>query len=62
MSDRRKVKNVNSHTKKVTEKLPILGGAEKKQKVEAYATIKGRKDNFPNKISGRLIKPSKFSV
>ena len=61
-SDRRKVNNMNSHAKRITEKLPISGRIEKLHETEAYITIKDHKEDFPNKISCRLINPSKSSI
>ena len=61
-SDRRKVNNVNSHAKRITEKLPISDRVEKLQEAEAYITVKDHKENFANKISCRLINPSKSSI
>ena len=58
-SDQRKVNNVNSHAKRITEKLPISDRIEKLQETEAYITIKEHNEDFPNKISCRLINPSK---
>ena len=61
-SDRRKVNNVNSHAKGITEKLPISDRMEKLQETEAYIIINDFKKDFPNKISCRLINPSKSSI
>ena len=59
-SDRRKVSNVNSHAKRVTEKLPTSDRIEKLQETESYITIKDHKEDFPNEILCRLINPLKF--
>ena len=44
-SDRRKVSNVNSHAKRITEKLPTSDRIEKLQETEAYITIKDHKED-----------------
>ena len=61
-SDRQKVNNVNSHAKRITEKLPISDRIEKLQEKEAYITMKDHKEDLPNKILCRLINPSKSSI
>ena len=61
-SDRRKVNNVNSHAKRITKKLPISDRIEKLHETEAYIAIKDHKGDFPNKISYRLLNPSKSSI
>ena len=61
-SDRQKVNNVKSHAKRITEKLRISDRIEKLQETKAYITIKDHKEDFPNKISCRLINPSKSSI
>ena len=57
-----RVYNINKNAKKITEKLPISDRIEKMQETKAYITIKDHKESFPNKISCRLINPSKSSV
>ena len=57
-SNRRRVNNVNSHGKRITEKLDRM---EKLQETVAYITIKNHKEDFPNKISCPLISSSKSS-
>ena len=53
---------LNKSTKKITKKLPISDRIEKMQETEAYISIKDHKESSPNKISCRLINPSKSSV
>ena len=45
--------------KKITEKLPKSGRLEKMQETQANATIKDHKEDFPQKISCRLVNSSK---
>ena len=53
---------MNSHAKRITEKLSIPDRIEKLHETEAYITIKDHKEDFPKKISCRLINPSKSSI
>ena len=57
-----KVRNINNKAKKIIENLPVADRINKLQEKEAYITIKDQKDDFPNKISCRLIKPCKSSI
>ena len=64
-SDRRKVNNMNSHAKEITEKLPISDRMEKLQETEAYIIINDFKKDFmpfnkPFKIKYRKNKQSYF--
>ena len=64
-SDRWNVNNVNSHAKRITENYPyqyMKYRIEKLQETEAFITIKDHKEDYPNKISCRLINPSKSSI
>ena len=61
-STRKKLFNINPTSKEITEKLPISDRIDKMQETEAYITIKDHKEDFPNKISCRLINPSKSST
>ena len=47
---------------KITEKLPISARIDKMQETEAYITIKDHKEDFPSKISYRLINPSESRI
>ena len=53
---------MNSHAKEITPKPPISDRIEGTEETEAYITIKEHKEDFPNKISCRLINPSKSSI
>ena len=44
------------------EKLLVSDRIEKMQETKAYVTVKGYKEDFLNKISCHLIKPSKSSI
>ena len=57
-----KLYNINKNAEKITEKLSILGRIEKMQETEAHITTKDYKETFFNKISCRLISPSKYSM
>ena len=61
-STRKKLFNISRNSKEITEKLPISDRIDKMQETEAYITIKDHKEDFPNKISCRLINPSKSSI
>ena len=57
-----KVRNINNKARKITENPPVTDRIDKLQEKEAYITIKDYKDDFPNKISCRLINPCKSSI
>ena len=57
-----KVRNTNNKAKKITENFPVADRIDKLQEKEAYITTKDHKDDFPNKISCRLINPCKSSI
>ena len=57
-----KVRNINNEAKQITRTLPIADRIEKLHETEAYITIKDHKDDFPNKVSCRLINPCKSSI
>ena len=61
-SSRKKVYTINRNAKKLAEDLLISGRVEKMYENEAYITIKDHKEDFPNKISCRLINPSKSDI
>ena len=50
---------MNNKAKEITENLPA---PDKLQEKEAYVTIKDNKDDFPDKISCRLINSCKSSI
>ena len=57
-----KVHDINNKAKKITENLPVADRIDKLQEKEAYITIKDHKDDFPSRISCRLINPCKSSI
>ena len=57
-----KVHDMSNKAKEITENLPVPDRIDKLQEKEAYVTIKDHKDDFPNKISCRLINPCKSSI
>ena len=44
----------------ITENLPVADRTDKLQEKEAYITIKNHKDDFPNRISCRLIQQAQI--
>ena len=61
-SDTNKLDEININAKKIGSKLELNDRLEKMHESEAYVTVKDHKDNFPNKISCRLINPSKSDI
>ena len=61
-SSRTKVNKINYNAKRIAEDLSLEDCVEKIYENEAYITIKDHKKNFPNKISCRLINPSKSDI
>lgn len=57
-----KLNNINGIAKQIAQKLTLEDRIEVMQEDEAYITIKDHKDEFPNKITCRLINPSKSSI
>ena len=57
-----KLNNINGIAKQIAQKLTLEDRIEVMQEDEAYITIKDHKDEFPNKITCRLIDPSKSST
>lgn len=53
---------INQETKKIAKELHIDDRMEKMQESEAYITIKDHKEGFPNRVSCRLINPSKSDI
>ena len=60
--NKKKIININFTTKKITEKLSIDDHFQRMEESEAYITVKDNKDEFPNKISCRLINLSKSNL
>ena len=59
MTNRRKVYDINNETKSIAKQLSIEDRIERMYENESYIVIKDHKEDFPNKISCRLINPSK---
>ena len=57
-----KIKTINKSAKKIANRLDLEDRIEKLQENENYITIKDHKDEFPHKISCRLINPSKSDI
>ena len=62
ISNREKINNINKNSKTIANKLGVDDRIERLQESEAYITIKDHKENFPNKISCRLINPAKSDI
>ena len=60
--NKKKIININFTTKKITEKLSLDDHFQRMEESEAYITVKDNKDEFPNKISCRLINLSKSNL
>ena len=61
-SSKTKVNKINYNAKRIAEDLLLEDRIEKIYEKEAYITIKDHKKDFPNKISCRLINPSKSGI
>ena len=59
MTNRTKVYNINNETKSIAKQLSKVDRIEWMYKNESHITIKDHKEHFSNKISYRLINPSK---
>ena len=57
-----KSNSINFKAKQIASKLKIADRVQNLDENEAYVTIKDHKEGFPNKISCRLINPSKTNV
>ena len=62
MTNRRKVYDINNETKSIAKQLSIEDRIERMYENESYIVIKDHKEDFPNKISCRLINPSKSDI
>ena len=58
-STEQKLKTINKDAKRIAEKLGIDNRIEKMKETQTYITVKDHKEDFPHKISCRLINPSK---
>ena len=61
-STENRVKNINYKSKLLAEKLTIDDRIEKIEETEAYITVKDHKEDFPHKLSFRLMNPSKSDI
>lgn len=61
-SNNRKVSTIDHEAKRITSKFGIEDRVQKIQKREAFITIKDHKEGFPNKLSFRLLNPSKSEI
>ena len=61
-SNLNKVSRINKEAKKLVSSLNIGDRTEILQESQAYITIKDHKEGFPNKITCRLINPSKSDI
>ena len=59
---RTKSNSTNFKAKQIASKLKIDDCVQKLDENEAYVTIKDHKEGFPDKISCRLINPSKTDI
>ena len=57
-----RIKTINISTKKIGNRLDLEDRIENLQESESYITIKDHKDDFPHKISFRLINPLKSDI
>ena len=57
-----KFSSINFKAKQIANKLKTDDRIQKLDKNEAYITIKDHKEGFPDKISCRLINPSKTDI
>ena len=61
-TDEKKVRAINVDAKKIAKDLELEVRIEKMQESECYITVKDHKEDFPRKISCRLINPSKLDI
>ena len=61
-STEQKLKTINKDAKRIAEKLEIDDRIEKMKETQTYITVKDHKEDFPHKISCRLINPSKSDI
>ena len=61
-SDQRKINNINRDVKKIAVDLDLEDRIEKMQESESYITVKDHKEDFPHRLSCRLINPSKSDI
>ena len=61
-TDKKRVRAINVDAKKIAKDLELEDRIEKMQESECYITVKDHKEDFPHKISCRLINPSKSDI
>ena len=61
-ADGKKVRAINVDAKKIAKDLELEVRIEKMQESQCYITVKDHKEDFPHKISCRLINPSKWDI
>ena len=61
-TDKNKVRAINVDAKKIAKDLELKDRIEKMQESQCYITVKDHKEDFPYKISCRLINPSKSDI
>ena len=59
---KKRVRAINVDAKKIATHLELEDRIEKMQESECYITVKDHKEDFPHKISCRLINPSKSDI
>ena len=57
-----KLKTINKGAKTIAQKLELDDRVEKMQKNQCYIIVKDHKEDFPHKISCRLLNPSKSDI
>ena len=57
-----RIKTINKSAKKIGNRLNLEDRIKKLQESESYIKIKDHKDDFPHKISCKLINPSKSDI
>ena len=62
MTNRRKVDDINNEARSIAKQLSIDDRIERVYENESYIIIKDHKEHLPNKISCRLINPSKSDI
>ena len=62
MTDPNTENEINTNANNITDQLEISDRVEQISLKEAYITVKDHKNEFPNKISCRLINPTKSII
>ena len=61
-ANKNRINAINKTAKKIASDLELEDRIDKMQESECYITIKDHKEDFPNKLSCRLINPSKSDI